>query len=67
MSWRLAVNAWNAGQSLDEDDPRLDCADLFSQLTLAVRRDLSAEDDQVDLFHIEPAGDVGEVVGRLTL
>jgi hypothetical protein len=28
---------------------------------------LSAEDDQVELFHVEPAGDVGEVVGRLGL
>ena len=47
--------------------PRVDRADLLSQLTFPVRGDLSAEDDQVDLFHIEPAADVGEVVGRLGL
>ena len=42
-------------------------APISSELSLAVWGDLSAEDDQVDLFHIEPAGDVGEVVGRLSL
>src|SRR5262249_32601443 len=58
--------AWDAGQSLDEDDPRVDGADLFSQLRLALRGNLSAEDDQVELFDIEAAGDVGEVVGALS-
>jgi hypothetical protein len=57
----------DAGQSLDEDDPRVDRPDLSSQLSLAVQGDLSAEDDQVDPFQIEAAGDVGEVVGRLGL
>jgi hypothetical protein len=42
--------ARDARKSLDEDHPRVDGADLFSQLSLAVRRDLPAEDDQVDLF-----------------
>jgi hypothetical protein len=41
----------------------------ISSLSSALRSggDLSAEDDQVDLFRLEPAGDVGEVVGRLSL
>jgi hypothetical protein len=38
--------AWDADQSLDEDDARVDGADLFAQLSLAVRGDLSAEHDQ---------------------
>jgi hypothetical protein len=59
--------AWDAGQSMDEDDPRVDGGDLLPQLFLAVRGYLSAEDDQVDLIHIEAAGDVAEVVGRLSL
>jgi hypothetical protein len=29
--------AWDAGQSVDEDDARVDGADLFAQLSLAVR------------------------------
>ena len=41
--------AWDAGQALDENDPRVDGADLFRQLSLAVRGYLSAEHDQVDL------------------
>jgi hypothetical protein len=40
--------AWDAGQSLDEDGARADGADLFPQLGLAVEGDLSAEDDQVE-------------------
>src|SRR5262249_46349546 len=39
--------------------------DLFSQLGLAVGRDLPAEHDQVERSRVEPAGDVAEVVGRL--
>jgi hypothetical protein len=58
---------WDAGQSLDEDNPGVDFADLFTEFSFAVRRDLSAEDDQVDFLHVEPCGDVGEVVGPFSL
>jgi hypothetical protein len=46
---------------------RVDGADLFSELSLEVRRDLSAEHDQVDFSWVEPCRDVGEVVGRFGL
>jgi hypothetical protein len=56
--------AWDAGQSVDEDDARVDGGDLFAQLSLAVRGDLSAEHDHVDRSSVEACGYVGEVVGR---
>src|SRR5581483_1427157 len=57
--------ARDAGQALDEDDPRVDVADLFPQLRLAVRGDLTAEHDQVERPRIEPFRDVAEVVRAL--
>jgi len=52
-----------ASQPLDEDHLRVDRSDLFCELGLAVRRDLSPEHHKVDLVGVEPAGDVAEVVG----
>ena len=49
---------------MDEDDARVDGADLLFEFGLAVRGDLCAQHDQVDLCDIELAGDVAEVVCR---
>src|SRR4029453_19087247 len=59
--------ARNAGQSLDEDGPRVYGADLFSELRLAVPGNLPAENDQIGQFHVEAVNDVREVVGALSL
>jgi hypothetical protein len=55
------------GQSLDEDDAGIDGADLFSELSLEVRRDRSAEHDQVNFSRVEPCRHVGKVVGPFGL
>jgi hypothetical protein len=38
---------------LDEDDARVDGADLFFELGPAVRGDLCPQDDEVDSCHVE--------------
>jgi hypothetical protein len=54
----------DASEALDEDDVRVDRADLFFELSLAVRGDLPAEHDQVNVLHIESGADIREVIGR---
>jgi hypothetical protein len=54
--------AGDAGQAFDGDDVRVDRADLLGELGFALRGDLSAEHDEVDVLDVVAAGDVGEVV-----
>lgn len=54
--------AWDSRQALDEDQARIERAELCPQLSLTVGRNLAAKDHDVELDRVESLRDVVEVV-----